>query len=101
MAISIIRTLILYTVMVASMRVMGKRQLGELEPIEFVVAVLISDLAANPLQDLGTPLLYGLAPVLTLLFCEVMLSAGLLKSIRFRKLVSGVPSVIIENGKLR
>jgi uncharacterized membrane protein YcaP (DUF421 family) len=86
--------------MVASMRIMGKRQLGELEPAEFVVAVLISDLAANPLQDLGTPLVYGLAPVVTLLFCEVMLSAALLKSRKIRRAVAGEPSVIIENGKL-
>ncbi|MDR0839526.1 MAG: DUF421 domain-containing protein [Oscillospiraceae bacterium] len=100
MAISIIRTLILYTVMVTSMRVMGKRQLGELEPAELVVAILISDLAANPLQDLGTPLAYGLVPVMTLLFCEVMLSAVVLKSRRVRRAVSGTPSVIIENGAL-
>jgi uncharacterized membrane protein YcaP (DUF421 family) len=83
------------------MRVMGKRQLGELEPAEFVVAILISDLAVNPLQDLGTPLLYGLVPVMTLLFCEVMMSWGMMKSMRLRKVIAGVPSIIIENGKLR
>jgi uncharacterized membrane protein YcaP (DUF421 family) len=99
-AISIIRTFILYAVMVASMRVMGKRQLGELDPAELVVAVLISDLAANPLQDLGTPLAYGLAPVVTLLFCEVMLSAAMLKSRKIRRAVAGEPSVIIEDGRL-
>jgi uncharacterized membrane protein YcaP (DUF421 family) len=100
LAISIIRTLILYAVMVASMRLMGKRQLGELEPAELVVAVLISDLAANPLQDLGTPLLYGLAPVLTLLFCEITLSAIILKSRRIRRVIAGSPGVIIDNGRL-
>jgi uncharacterized membrane protein YcaP (DUF421 family) len=99
-AISIIRTLILYAVMVASMRIMGKRQLGELEPAELVVAVLISDLAANPLQDLGTPLIYGIAPVITLLFCEVMLSAAMLKSRRFRRVIAGDPAVVIKNGKV-
>lgn len=100
MAISIIRTLILYAAMVTSMRVMGKRQLGELEPAELVVAILISDLAANPLQDLGTPLAYGLVPVMTLLFSEVMLSALGMKSRRARRVIAGDPSVIIENGKL-
>jgi uncharacterized membrane protein YcaP (DUF421 family) len=99
-AISIIRTLILYIVMVASMRIMGKRQLGELEPAELVVAVLISDLAANPLQDIGTPLIYGLAPVITLLFCEVMLSAAVLRSRKLRLIIAGSPSAIIQNGKL-
>jgi uncharacterized membrane protein YcaP (DUF421 family) len=82
------------------MRVMGKRQLGELEPAEFVVAVLISDLAAHPLQDIGTPLMYGLIPVLTLLCCEVLISFAALKSPRLRFAVSGKASVIIDNGKL-
>ena len=100
MAISIIRTLIIYVVMVVSMRIMGKRQLGELEPAELVVAVLVSDLAATPLQELGTPLSYGLVPVFTLLFCEVIISAAVLKFRGVRKIVSGSPGVIIENGKL-
>ncbi|MDR0916373.1 MAG: DUF421 domain-containing protein [Oscillospiraceae bacterium] len=100
MAIAIIRTFIIYFIMVVSMRVMGKRQLGELEPAELVVAVLISDIAAGPLNDLGTPLLYGLAPIFTLVFCEVMLSAIVLKSRLIRNVVSGSPSIIIENGRL-
>ena len=100
MAISIIRTLIIYAAMVVSMRVMGKRQLGELEPVELVVAVLVSDLAATPLQELGTPLSYGLVPVFTLLFCEVIVSAAVLKFRGVRKIVSGSPGIIIENGKI-
>ena len=100
MAIAIIRTLILYLAIVFSMRVMGKRQLGELEPAELVVAVLISDLAAHPLQDIGTPLLYGLIPVLVLLCCEVLVSAGVVKSVRFRSFICGKPSMIIENGRI-
>ena len=86
--------------MVTTMRVMGKRQLGELEPAELVVAILISDLAANPLQDLGTPLMYGLVPVMSLLFAEVMLSMLGMKSRRARRIIAGDPSVIIENGKI-
>ena len=97
-AISIIRTLILYIAIVVSMRIMGKRQLGELEPVEFVVAVLISELAAQPLQDIGTPLLYGLVPVIILVCSEVLMSGAMLKSIRFRSLICGRPSLIIENG---
>lgn len=100
MAIAIIRTLILYAVIIISLRIMGKRQIGELEPAELVVAVLISDLAAHPLQDIGTPLLYGLIPVLTLLCCEVLMSGFIVKSIKFRKLVCGKPSLLIHKGKI-
>lgn len=77
---------------------MGKRQLGELEPAELVVAVLISDLASHPLQDPGIPLFYGLIPVITLLCCEVLISAVILKSVKLRSLICGRPSVLIKNG---
>lgn len=100
MAISIIRTLIIYTAIIVSFRIMGKRQIGELEPAELVVAVLISDLAAHPLQDIGTPLLYGLIPVLTLLCCEVLISAGVVKSIKFRSFICGKPSFVISRGRI-
>jgi uncharacterized membrane protein YcaP (DUF421 family) len=100
LAIVIIRTLILYFAIVVSMRLMGKRQLGELAPAELVVAVLMSDLAALPLQDLGTPLIYGLVPVITLLCCEVLISGAILKSIRLRSLICGAPCTIIENGRI-
>ncbi len=100
MAIAIIRTFILYAVIIISFRIMGKRQIGELEPAELVVAVLISDLAAHPLQDIGTPLLYGLIPVLTLLCCEVLMSGFIVKSMRFRAFVGGKPSVIIRKGRI-
>lgn len=100
MAIAIIRTFILYAVIILSLRIMGKRQIGELEPVELVVAVLISDLAAHPLQDIGTPLLNGLVPVLTLLCSEVLISALIVKSIKFRAIISGKPSLIIKKGKI-
>ncbi|MDR2357998.1 MAG: DUF421 domain-containing protein [Oscillospiraceae bacterium] len=100
MAIVIIRTLILYLAIVVSMRVMGKRQLGELAPAELVVAVLMSDLAAHPLQDLGTPLIYGLVPVLTLLCCEILISGAILKFARLRTLICGQPGMIIKNGRI-
>ena len=100
MAISIVRTLILYIAIVASMRIMGKRQIGELEPAELVVAVLISELAAQPLQDIGTPLIYGLVPAVTLVICEILVSAGIVKSIRFRAFLCGKPSVIVRDGKI-
>ena len=79
---------------------MGKRQLGELEPSEFVVAVLISDLAAHALQDIGTPIIYGLLPVIVLVVCQILISGISVKSRRFSQLVCGKPSMIIENGKI-
>ena len=94
----IIRTIIVFVCIVAAMRLMGKRQLGELELSELVVAVLISDIAAHPLQDIGIPLFNGLVPIIVLLSCEVLISFGALKSIRFRALIFSKPSIIISNG---
>lgn len=98
MTITFIRTVIMFSVLFASMRIMGKRQLGELEPIELTVAILISNLAAQPLADVGTPLIYGLVPVLTLFCLQVTITLVSAKSIRFRRLLGGSPTVIIENG---
>lgn len=100
MAISFIRTIILYITIVVSMRIMGKRQMGELEPAEFVVAVVISDLATHPLQDPGTPLLYGLIPVLTILACEILVSMAVVKNVYIRAAVCGKPSILVNNGKI-
>ena len=98
MAITFIRTLIIFVTIIVSMRLMGKRQLGELEPSELVVAVLISDITSHPLENNGNPLLYGLIPIFTLLCCEILISGLTVKSIRFRKFMCGTPSVIIEKG---
>ena len=96
MAIIFIRTVILYFAILISMRVMGKRQLGELEISEFIVAALIADLAATPLQDIGIPLLNGLLPIL-IMFCLEIIIAGLnMKSIKLRKLTYGKPEIIIR-----
>ena len=95
-----VRTVIIYVVIIAAYRFMGKRELGELEPSELVVAVLISDMASQPMQDLGTPLLYGLLPTATLLALEVLISAASLKSPRFSAAVFGKPSIIIEKGEI-
>lgn len=100
MAIVFIRTVIVFVVLVLSMRLMGKRQLGELELSEVVVAVLISDMASHPLQDIGVPLMNGLIPAIVLLCCEIMISGAIMKSIRFRAFICGRPSILIENGKI-
>ncbi len=100
MAIVFVRTLIVFFVIIIFMRIMGKRQLRELEPSELVVAVLISDLAAHPLQDIGIPLLNGLIPAITLLSLELLLSGLIMHSSFFQKLICGKPSILIENGKI-
>ncbi|MCR5663723.1 MAG: DUF421 domain-containing protein [Oscillospiraceae bacterium] len=98
MAIVFLRTLIIYFALLATMRLLGKRQLGEMELSEFVVAALIADLAAHPLQDIGIPMLNGLVPIVTLFCCEVLISGLSLKSIKLRTLLFGRPSRLIRKG---
>ena len=100
MAIVIIRTLIIYFSLLLVLRLLGKRQLGEMELSEFVVAALIADLAAHPLQDMGIPLINGLIPILVLFCCEVLIAGLSLKSIRLRSLVFGKPSLLIVHGQI-
>ena len=100
MAIITVRTFIVFFAIYAAMRLMGKRQLGELEPSELVVAVLITDLAAHPLQDIGIPLFNGLLPVAILLSCELLISWLSLKSSRFRAFCFRRPSILMENGRI-
>lgn len=100
MAASFLRTIIMFLLLLVSMRAMGKRQLGELEPFELVVAVLISNLASQPLGDVGLPLVYGIVPVLTLLGCQLLISALSVRFVRFRRLISGSPAVLILDGRV-
>ena len=100
MAIVLVRTLILYFALLLALRLLGKRQLGEMELSEFVVAALIADLAAHPLQDMGIPLLNGLVPILVLFCCEIWISWLSLHSIRLRELIYGRPSLLIHRGKI-
>ena len=101
MAIVFIRTLIIYFALVLIMRLLGKRQLGEMELSEFVVAALIADLASHPLQDIGIPMINGLVPIVTLFCCEVLISGVAMKNIRLRALLFGKPSMLVEKGKIR
>lgn len=92
------RTVILYFLIMIGLRLMGKRQIGELEPSELVLTMMISDLATVPMQDFGIPLLAGVIPILTLLALSMLLSQLSLHSLRFRALVCGTPSVLIREG---
>lgn len=100
MLVLVVRTLILYGIVIAAMRVMGKRQLGELQPSELVVAIMISDLASVPMQAIDLPLLSGIIPVLTLLVAEITMSFLSLKSKKMRKFLSGEPSIVIYDGHI-
>lgn len=100
MILSYLRTIILYCVLIAVIRLMGKRQIGQMEASEFVVAMLVADLASIPMQDGGIPLLSGLIPLITVLGLELVLSHLSLKSIWFRKILCGKPVILIENGNI-
>ena len=97
MIISFIRTLILYLSLVVALRLMGKRQIGELEPTELVVTILVSELAAIPMQDSGLPLISGLIPIIVLICTEILLSYFCLKSIGLRSLLGGSPCIVIRH----
>ena len=96
----LVRTIILYLLIIVGVRLMGKRQVGELEPSELVMSLIIADLAAVPMQDYGIPLLTGIVPILALLSLTMMLSVLTMRSVIFRLLLCGRPSVIIRKGEL-
>ena len=100
MILSYLRTIILYLVLILVIRLMGKRQIGEMEPAEFVVTMLVANLAAIPMQDGGIPLLTGLIPILTVLGVELVLSFLMLRSGWLRRLFCGQPVLLIDEGKL-
>ena len=96
----LVRTVILYILIIAGIRLMGKRQVGELEPSELVLSLIIADLASVPMQDFGIPLLAGVVPILALLAMTMILSVLTMRSVRFRALLCGRPSIIIREGKV-
>lgn len=100
MVIAVVRSIILYLVIVIGIRLLGKHQVSELEPAEFVLALIIADVASVPMQDYGIPLLMGVIPIITLLCLSMILSVLTLKSLKIRALLAGVPSVLIQNGRV-
>lgn len=98
MVISLIRSLLLYVVILCAMRLMGKRQISELQTSELVVTLLISDIAAIPMQDVSQPLLSGVLPIAILVACEIIISAIMMKSMVFRKWICGNPMIVIRDG---
>lgn len=100
MIIVFIRAVILYILVIFSVRLMGKRQIGELQPSELVITILVSNIATLPLEDLDIPLVMGVLPILSLVCFEVIMSWLSLKSQVIRHAVSGVPKIIIRDGVL-
>lgn len=100
MLTSFFRTVILYSALILVIRLMGKRQLGQMEPTEFVVTMLIADLAAVPMQDEGIPLLSGLIPILVVLAIELLLSVAVYSFVPIRCFLCGKPVILLEHGKL-
>ena len=100
MLTAVVRTVILYLVIVIGIRLMGKRQIGQLEPSEFVLSLLIADLAAVPMQDFGIPIIMGVIPIVTLLCLSTILSVLTVKSIRIRALLCSRPSIVVQDGRI-
>jgi len=99
MIIVAVRALILYTFLLISMRIMGKGELGELQPFDLVVSLMLAELAIIPLGDLGEPLFHGFIAIATIMFLQCLISYISLKNNNARKIISGVPSIIFDHGR--
>lgn len=100
MFVVLIRTVVLYLFIVVGIRLLGKHQIGQLEPSELVLTLIIADLASVPMQDNGIPLLSGLIPIIVLLSLSSILSVLCTRSIKFRTLLCGKPTIVVENGQV-
>ncbi len=95
-----IRVIILYILVLVIMRLMGKREIGQLQPFELVVAIMIADLASIPMSDVGIPITNGIIPILALLVMHILISILNMKSIKIREILCGKPRILIYRGKI-
>ncbi len=95
-----IRTILIYLALITVIRMMGKRQIGQMEPSEFVVTMFVANLASIPLEDVELPMYGGIVPIATVLGLELVLAGLSMRSIKIRKLLCGKPVILIENGKI-
>jgi uncharacterized membrane protein YcaP (DUF421 family) len=95
-----LRAILLYLLVMATIRIMGKHQIGQLQPFELVITIMISELAAIPMEDTEIPLINGIIPIATLLFIQTSLSLIALKSARARRIICGNASILIANGHI-
>lgn len=100
MVITFIRTLILYILVLLVMRLMGKREIGQLQPFELAISIMIADLASIPMADVGIPIFNGIIPILALLVMHLIISNMNLRSINIRKIICGKPSILVYRGKI-
>ncbi|MGN0489208.1 MAG: DUF421 domain-containing protein [Ruminococcus sp.] len=100
MLITIIRTIILYIFIVFSVRVMGKRQISEMQASELVITLVIADIASIPMENISLPLTSGIVPTLILVGCEILVSVGMLKWSKFRRVMCGNPVMVIKDGEI-
>lgn len=100
MIVTFIRVSILYILVLIIMRLMGKREIGQMQPFELVIAIMIADLASVPMSDTGIPIFHGIIPILALLLFQLIISFINLKSIKLRKIICGKPQILIYRGKI-
>ncbi|MBR6069692.1 MAG: DUF421 domain-containing protein [Ruminococcus sp.] len=100
MSVILIRSLILYVLVIFAVRLMGKRQLGELQPSELVITILVSNIATLPIEDVNIPVIVGITPILALVCFEVAVSWLCLRFPTVRRLISGSPKIVIKGGKI-
>ena len=100
MLLSFVRAIILYLVVLFVMRFMGKREIGQLEPFELAISIIIADLACTPMANTGLPIYLGIVPIFALLFMHLIISFISIKSIKLRAFLSGKPSILINKGKI-
>ena len=100
MLVNFIRAIILYIVVLVVMRIMGKREIGQLQPFELAISIMIADLASVPMADLGIPLTNGIIPILGLLFIHMIISILNVKNVNIRKILSGKPTILIYRGRI-
>lgn len=100
MLIMMFRAAILYLLVVVALRLMGKRQLGELQPSELVVTILVSNIASIPMEDLTLPMMAGILPIVVLVTLELVMATFSMRFPKFRRLLSGNPVVVIRNGNI-
>ena len=94
------RAIILYIVVLIVIRLMGKREIGQLQPVEFVITLMIANLATIPMSEIGVPILNGIIPITGLLVSHLVIAVLNLKFKKFRKLICGTPSILISKGKV-
>lgn len=100
MILVFVRTIIIYVLVLFVMRFMGKREIGQMQPFELVISIMIADLASTPMAEIGIPILYGIIPIFGLLFMHILISVLNIKSIRIREIICGKPRILINEGKI-